>query len=428
MIKKKQSLEEKFDEFKNCMMQMTNDHLNVIENKMYQKLITIEYKLFKRYQQTIKQQDEQLLENKIQEINTLDDIEQKQKELNEKKQEYHRFANEMNNLLKRTHKNEIEIDELKMNFNNLSFSIQKQIQRKWNEFENRFNYFEEQINGNQTLKEMEKIFLKDDIYCQLIEELKFIIKDLIREDNKNVIINETKEKLNELENDFKNNIKDNDKQFENIFHEIEDTNEVLNRNNENKSGSKSLKEISEINSQNIQITEQQIHQLQQWTKKKWGNIIFNTDFDNWSQNNSVLNERIIGKSNLLFLIETTDDEIFGYYMNKNKFFDNKMREWNPVEKGNFCFNLYTPTNRMKKPTIFDTGESKWGYRLYEVDDSALIILGDIELEKQNNKHRCHCTATDKRYYKYIDKALCGKTGKYVETGEYVGEYFEMKKK
>ena len=37
------------------------------------------------------------------------------------------------------------------------------------------------------------------------------------------------------------------------------------------------------------------NQLEQWTNKKCSEVIFDSDKDNWSQNTSVLNERIIGK-------------------------------------------------------------------------------------------------------------------------------------
>ena len=59
----------------------------------------------------------------------------------------------------------------------------------------------------------------------------------------------------------------------------------------------------------------QVGMLEEWTGLKCGDIVFDSNVDNWSKRISVFNERIIGKKQLTFLIEDTDGEIFGYYLN-----------------------------------------------------------------------------------------------------------------
>ena len=46
------------------------------------------------------------------------------------------------------------------------------------------------------------------------------------------------------------------------------------------------------------ITKKEQKQLEEWTSLKCSDIVFNSDIDNWNQNTSVLNERIIGKKTI----------------------------------------------------------------------------------------------------------------------------------
>ena len=64
--------------------------------------------------------------------------------------------------------------------------------------------------------------------------------------------------------------------------------------------------------QSMMLDENEKNQLEQWTNKKCGEVIFDSDKDNWSKDTSVFNERIIGKKQLVFLIEDSEGEKFGY--------------------------------------------------------------------------------------------------------------------
>ena len=43
-------------------------------------------------------------------------------------------------------------------------------------------------------------------------------------------------------------------------------------------------------------------QLEEWTELKCSEIVFDSNVDNWDKNTSVLNERIIGKKQVAFVI------------------------------------------------------------------------------------------------------------------------------
>ena len=56
-------------------------------------------------------------------------------------------------------------------------------------------------------------------------------------------------------------------------------------------------------------------QLEEWTnKKKCSEIIFDSDIYDWSKNTSVFGEKVINKSNLLFVVEYTNNNKFRGYV------------------------------------------------------------------------------------------------------------------
>ena len=133
----------------------------------------------------------------------------------------------------------------------------------------------------------------------------------------------------------------------------------------------------------------------------------NSNVDNWSQWTSVLNERIIGKKELVFLIEEEDGEKFGYYLNTEVIEDYDY--WKETDKKSFEFNLES-NGRLQQPMKFEIKDLKYGgYELFKKSDDCLIILGDIYLNKENKKKTSCCYPTERKFdYHGIKKALCGK--------------------
>ena len=48
--------------------------------------------------------------------------------------------------------------------------------------------------------------------------------------------------------------------------------------------------------------EEHKQQIEEWTGLKIGETLFDSNVDNWKENISLLNERIIGKKQLVFII------------------------------------------------------------------------------------------------------------------------------
>ena len=160
----------------------------------------------------------------------------------------------------------------------------------------------------------------------------------------------------------------------------------------------------------ISLKEQK--QLEEWTSLKCSDIVFDSNVDNWSEDTSEFNEKIIGKKQLAFLIETEDGEKFGYYLNTEiiekywqKYGDPRIE----TDNNSFEFNLES-NGRLPKPMKFEIKDlEKCGYLLFEKSDGYLIKLGDIRLFKENYKNLSRCYQFENDFdYHGIENALCGK--------------------
>ena len=167
--------------------------------------------------------------------------------------------------------------------------------------------------------------------------------------------------------------------------------------------------INQLNNEiDIELPEKERKQLEEWTSLKCSEIVFNSDVDNWSINTSIFNERIIGKKQLVFLIEDENNEKFGYYLNTDV-----VEEYGKTietDNNSFSFNLKS-NGRLKKPMKYEiTNCKRGGYWLYQKEQSSLLFIGDISIEKSNLKTESWCWQ-NKSYFNYhnIEHALCKNT-------------------
>ena len=148
-------------------------------------------------------------------------------------------------------------------------------------------------------------------------------------------------------------------------------------------------------------------QLERWTKLKFSEVVFDTNNDNWAKDQTQISERIMGRKDLVFLIEDTDGERFGYYLNVE--IEKQFKSFRSNEK-TFEFNLESH-GRLKTPMKFEIRDPKYGYQLFNKNnDYFLITLGDIEIHKEACKHMSRCYQEDAKFnYKNCENALCGKS-------------------
>ena len=138
--------------------------------------------------------------------------------------------------------------------------------------------------------------------------------------------------------------------------------------------------------------------------------MFNSEIDNWDTNTSVFNERIIGRKQLLFLIEHENGEIFGYYHNTEIIEKYSYLKRQITDDKTFDFNLRS-NGRLEKSMKFEIQNCQRGSLfLNEKSSDYLITLGNIWLYKQNKKNESHCDRDpmcDLSNYHGIQDALSG---------------------
>ena len=166
--------------------------------------------------------------------------------------------------------------------------------------------------------------------------------------------------------------------------------------------------------QNI-LTRTEIEQMQKWTNKTMGDVIFDSRIDKWGLNDSVLNRKIEGKGNLIFLIEDNNGEKFGYYLNTQIEQPIQRYEWwMKTDNNSFHFNLGS-NGRIAHPIKYPIKDTLYGsYQLYKTRQSdRLIWLGDIQLKKYNKGYSSYQQNMGRFDYLGIQNALCvGETDQY----------------
>ncbi|BFU25665.1 predicted protein [Entamoeba histolytica] len=152
-------------------------------------------------------------------------------------------------------------------------------------------------------------------------------------------------------------------------------------------------------------TMEEMLQLEEWTNKKVGNILFDSDIDDWNKDTSVFGERVMNKEHVIIIIEDEDGNKFGGYVNSKI---DKDDGWINDSKS-FVFSLDSK-GRMEGMMKFDIKQPQDAFRLWNKSNNWLFNFGcgggDIYLKKIYDKKDSHCKQRSFEY-KGISNALCG---------------------
>nr|BAN39393.1 hypothetical protein [Entamoeba histolytica] len=150
---------------------------------------------------------------------------------------------------------------------------------------------------------------------------------------------------------------------------------------------------------------EEMRQIEEWTNKKVGNVLFESDVDDWNKNTSVFDQKIKNKEHIMIVIEDEEGNKFGGYVNS------KIDEVESciTDQKSFLFSLESK-GRMKRMMKFDIKEPRCAFYLNSQTDDCLFEFGfghDICVFKENNKTQSYCY---QRSFEYngISNALCGK--------------------
>ena len=147
-------------------------------------------------------------------------------------------------------------------------------------------------------------------------------------------------------------------------------------------------------------TKQMSYQLEQWCNLYCDEIIFDSNVNNWSIRTSTLNEIIKGRSHLMFVIEDDNDEMFGFYFNKQI----PLNE-NYSESDDKSFYFILNSKRKTSPMKFNQRTyCPYGIHLFCKRSYKLIRLGDISLYKEGFKEKSYCRGINGQLF-FIPKRI-----------------------
>ncbi|BFU26526.1 predicted protein [Entamoeba histolytica] len=148
-------------------------------------------------------------------------------------------------------------------------------------------------------------------------------------------------------------------------------------------------------------TMEEMLQLEEWTNRKVFNILFDSDKDDWKVNTSVFDQRIINKEHIIIIIEDTEGNKFGGYVNSKI---NRVDGF-IYDSKSFVFSL--ESNGMMK---FNIKDQEYAFYLNNQSSGWLFGFGggfDIYVYKENYKTKSCCRQCSFEY-EGISNALCGK--------------------
>ena len=147
----------------------------------------------------------------------------------------------------------------------------------------------------------------------------------------------------------------------------------------------------------MMLDENEKKQIEEWTNKKCSEIVYDTDRDGYPKDNTTMFEdKVKGKGNLIFVIEDTNNNKFGGYLNATI---------NQVDKlindpNSFKFSLKS-NNRIKGMMKFEiqSSYSQNAFKLYNKSNDLIFAFGNLSLwlKKENKKSDSKCYQHNDRY-------------------------------
>ena len=322
----------------------------------------------------------------------------------------------------------IYLDEI--NFENKKLITQRKIRyenKRTETYEPNFeyeNYEEEMIKGESVLDCMLENTTRDRAvlkkFHELLIKIKFFQNTLIKTLKFELEID--KDDISNVEKVIENLIKINKKQEEKEL--IEPNNEIkeLKNNFENFKNKFQNYKIpvkpkrkfisTETLKSEFNLERKEMIQLENWTKKRIDNILFDSNINDWNKNNSLFFNKIYGKSNFVILIEDTKGNKFGGYFNSKV---NSIKSYNSYDLNAFVFNLKS-NGRLTEMMKFEITNPNKSFRIYSSSSNWLFSIGsdggnngldDITVMKRNYENGRNGCCQRCYNYKGIQNALCG---------------------
>ena len=121
--------------------------------------------------------------------------------------------------------------------------------------------------------------------------------------------------------------------------------------------------------------------IEEWTQKKVGYLIFNSDVDDWNRRTSAFDEKLLSQKNVLFIVEDTKLNKFGYY------YPGVINELGRANRTENCFLFILRSNgRFDEMLKFDQLGNYSGLEIRHSYDKTLFgIIAAFWVDKEKYK-------------------------------------------
>ena len=321
---------------------------------------------------------------------------------NEMKMEETNEINEINN------SNELnESKEMKHENNENHTNIEKQQNQQNQESENKLNKLESKLDNIDELRRRNKISIELITNCiEHFDDVKEVLEEFLDTSQ-----NDCRE-YNKMSNDIVKSIEEETK--------VEMEKEIMIYKQEIMKIEEKYTKLMEMKKYTLlDDFDDNKDYIEKWTKMKIGEKVFDSDVNKWTTENSEFGKLVFGKEHLVFVIEDSENNMFGCYIHSpiNCYQYKVNGEWkgsNIEDKNAFVFSLNSNgrLSRAKKFGIIEE-ERIWAFQIYEENYGLLFSVGDgpdICVFKENMKDKSYCKQWSFDYEEN-DIVLVGKDGK-----------------
>ena len=121
---------------------------------------------------------------------------------------------------------------------------------------------------------------------------------------------------------------------------------------------------------------EEIQQLQGWTQRTVGEIVFDTEKDDWDVGTTQINQKLINRSELMFLVEDTEQNKFGFYLS-TKIQPNIFDNWVATDSNSFLFSLKS-NGRIDRMMQFELINKGYGYYIYMDQNKPVLFYAGVD--------------------------------------------------
>ena len=152
------------------------------------------------------------------------------------------------------------------------------------------------------------------------------------------------------------------------------------------------------------LNEEEIKQIEIWCVYQMGEIVFDSNKNNWKKNTSEFDSKIMNRRKILIIIETDNNNKFGAFIHSPI---NIIDEW-IEDKNAFIFSIKN-INGEKKISNHTIKEERYGIIVHPKEENMLFMIGSggqIIIRKEDSEYPSTCNQNDSFEFEDKEDFLC----------------------